>query len=118
MFGVSHIIPLDGSSKKFGFAAGTFVTGGGATAAIVATNLTIIQHVYINAFSRAYGALKSGAATTNFKGMQLGYTRANGTPGSFYPYFTRIGASNAATRGAGAAATYNYLALGEYKIGQ
>ena len=75
--------------KKFGLAAGTFVTGGGATAPIQATDLTRVQHVWLSLFSREYGALWSAAASSNFKGMNLNFTRAAGTPGSFYPYFTR-----------------------------
>jgi len=114
MFGVTHIVPTFGpavqkTEHKTGFAAGTYIGTGAATAAIVNTGFKRVHHVWMSLCPSA-----RAAATTD--GVYSGRPCiAAGTPGSFYPLVFRLpgGANAVNTLGVSAGATFKWLALVE-----
>ena len=109
MNGITHIVPIDKSEKKFGFAAGKYIGSGAATAAIISTGLTKIYKVWLGKDLEAYSAATADA------GFMPKPCKAAGTPGSFYPLIGYIdkGAAVNHSLGVGAAATFSWVALGE-----
>jgi hypothetical protein len=90
------------------YAAGTVITGGGATCAIVATGLTTVHHVWLNRNNVAYSAATTGCAIYR-------PCLAVGTPGSFYPIAFKINSGGAIAAGS-VAATCAWFAVGAKTI--
>jgi len=108
MNGITHIVPIDKSEKKFGFDSGIYIGSGAATAAIISTGLAKVESVWMSKVLDAY------AAATADAGYMPKPCKAAGTPGSFYPLIGYIdkGAAVNHTLGIGAAATFRWVALG------
>jgi hypothetical protein len=95
-----------GNSKQF--SAGTYIGSGAATAAIKATGLTTVHHVFMTKYGSGYAA----AATSRGR-IIPSPVKAQGTVGSFYPTIFRTAATNKEiVFGTGSAGTYSWFAVG------
>lgn len=104
-------VTANGDAKQY--AVGTYIGSGAATAAIVATGLTTIHHVWL---MRNWRSRTAGATTRAW--IAPSPALAAGTPGSFYPLVGFIAPAAAVdhTLGIGAGATFSWIALGAKTI--